>query len=47
MSESIIFSVFFFQLVQVKKVKGVVTTNEPYETKYLCNNKEVWVLFTG
>ena len=35
----------FFQLVEIEKVKGVVTTNEPYETKYLCNNKEVWVIF--
>lgn len=37
-------SVFFFfvlQLVETENVRGVITMNEMYETKYFCNSAEV------
>jgi len=30
------------QLVQQENVRGVITMNEEYETKYFCNSREEW-----
>ncbi|XP_060924322.1 phosphatidylglycerophosphatase and protein-tyrosine phosphatase 1 [Limanda limanda] len=30
------------QLVETENIRGVVTMNEEYETKYLCNSAEEW-----
>lgn len=35
------------QLVETENVRGVVTMNEMYETKYFCNSAEVSPLVIG
>lgn len=37
----IILSICVVQLVQKENVRGVITMNEEYETKYFCNSSEV------
>lgn len=35
------------QLVETENVRGVITMNEMYETKYFCNSAEVSLLVIG
>lgn len=32
---------FLLQLVETENIRGVITMNEEYETKYFCNSAEV------